>query len=67
VDALSEILRDEPPTSVAALPDDVRARLADQIAAAKKHQAELVVEAEARALAGVPLPLRGIVKKALGR
>ncbi len=66
-DPLIAVLRAEPPASVLALPDDVRAGLAEQIVAAKKHQGELVVEAEARALGGVPLPLRGIVKKALGR
>lgn len=67
MDALSEALRAEPPASVAALADDVRNRLAAQISAAKARQAELVADAELRALRGVPLPLRGLVAKALAR
>ncbi|MGA8257467.1 MAG: hypothetical protein WB767_12915 [Nocardioides sp.] len=67
MDALSEILRADPPASVAALPDEVRDRLANQIVTAKERQAQLVLDAETRALTGVPLPLRGLVKKALSR
>ena len=51
--------------SVAGLPDDVRSRLADQVLAAQQRQTRLVTEAVDKALRGVPLPVRGIVRKAL--
>ncbi|WP_232677659.1 hypothetical protein [Nocardioides sp. R-C-SC26] len=65
-DPLTAVLRTDPPPGIQTLPDDVRARLADQIRVGKARQAELVAEAERQAISGVPLPLRGIVKKALG-
>lgn len=62
---LKAVLGAEPPASISELPADVLARLADQIATAKKQQ-HADMEASVRtAIAGVPFAVRGIVKKAL--
>lgn len=64
-DPLREALGAEPPASVAALPAAVRQRLAEQVTAAKRRHHEEVEAAVDRALHGVPLPVRGAVRKAL--
>ena len=63
--SLSALLGAAPPDSVAGLPDDVLARLADQIVAARRLQKDAVDDAVQTAVTGVPLPVRGIVRKAL--
>lgn len=62
---LSNDLGAELPASIAALPEAVLARLLDQLHAARRHQAEIVDSSVKTALKGVPLPVRGIVRKAL--
>lgn len=64
-DALADALRAAPPAGVAALPDDVQARLAEQVRAAQRHQSTVVEESVQAAVKGVPLPVRGIIGKAL--
>lgn len=64
-DQLEEALGATPPASVLALPDALRDRLAEQVARARAQQRELTAQAVDRALAGVPLPVRGVVRKAL--
>ena len=63
--SLAALLGAAPPDSVAGLPDDVLARLADQIDAARRHQKDAVDDSVRTAVTGVPLPVRGIVRKAL--
>ncbi|MGI8679964.1 MAG: hypothetical protein ACR2LX_15035 [Jatrophihabitans sp.] len=64
-DPLAAALRSEPPAAIAALPEDVRTRLAEQIRSARHRQATVVDDAVRTAVKGVPLPVRGIVRKAL--
>ena len=62
---LAAVLGATPPDAISGLPAQVRARLAEQIAAAKKRgQAETEASVE-KAIAGVPFAVRGIVKKAV--
>ena len=63
---LHQVLVDEPPATVAALPDETLATLADLVRAAKRATVELNQQSVDAALRGVPLPLRGVVRKALG-
>ncbi len=65
VTALTKALGAEPPKSVAALPPEVLGRLAAQIEAGRRHHNEVAAEAVRTAIKGAPLPVRGIVKKAL--
>lgn len=53
------------PPSVTALPEDLRERLAQQVGVAQRHQARVVENAVRDAVKGVPLPVRGIIRKAL--
>lgn len=62
---LSDVLGDRPPDSVAALSPEVLERLAHQIENARKHQGEIMDESVRVAVKGVPLPVRGIVRKTL--
>jgi len=62
---LSRILGEPVTDGVAGLPDETLARLADQIAAARSRQSAMLDQAVRQALSGVPLPVRGIVRKAL--
>ena len=62
---LQAVLGAAPPDSVRSLPDDVLARLADQIATAKERQHAEMEASVKTAIAGVPFAVRGIVKKAL--
>ena len=62
---LSDVLGDGPPDSVAALPRAVLERLANQIEQARRHQADVMAESVRVAVKGVPLPVRGIVRKTL--
>ncbi|WP_370248899.1 hypothetical protein [Nocardioides sp.] len=64
-DPLAAVLGTTPPESVQALPDDVRQRLADQVRAGRRRQARLTEEAVDRAITGVPLPVRSVIRKAL--
>lgn len=64
-DPLEDVLGCPPPPAVAALPPEVRNRLAEQVRSAKQRQREEVDAAVERALHGVPLPVRGVVKKAI--
>jgi hypothetical protein len=50
---------------VAELPDETLGRLAGQIATARDRQSAMLDDAVGEALRGVPLPVRGIVRKAL--
>lgn len=53
------------PPSVSALPEAVRTRLADQVRAAQRQQARVIEGAVRDALRSVPLPVRGIIRRAL--
>lgn len=50
---------------VAELPDETLGGLAQQVAAARERQSAMLDNAVGQALRGVPLPVRGIVRKAL--
>jgi hypothetical protein len=63
--ALAEVLGEDPPAAVGALPDEVLTRLAGQIEDASRRQAAAMEAGVKTALKGVPLPLRGVVRKAL--
>lgn len=65
-DPLAATLRDTPPPAVQALPPELRERLAEQVRAGRARQRQLGEEAVASALKGVPLPVRGLLRKALG-
>ncbi|MGI8760686.1 MAG: hypothetical protein ACR2LF_05200 [Jatrophihabitantaceae bacterium] len=62
---LFELLGDAPPASVSALPEAVRAELADVIIEARRSQARSLAAAFDAALKHVPFPARGIVKRVL--
>jgi hypothetical protein len=63
---LRTLLGGDPPASVLALDDAVRADLAAVISDARKRQARDLKTAYEATLAHVPFPVRGIVKKVLG-
>ncbi len=63
--SLTDLLDDEPPAGVLALPEESQRRLAELVVAAREHQQRHSDQAVERALRGVPLPVRGIVRKAL--
>ena len=63
--SLEKVLRAEPPASVAALSAKVQERLADQIVEVKRRQREMTSAAVDKAVKGVPLPVRGVVRKAI--
>ena len=65
-DPLTAILREEPPPAVQALPLEARRRLAEQVRAGRARQRQLGEESVAAALKGVPLPVRGLLRRALG-
>jgi hypothetical protein len=62
---LADILGEEPPAGVKVLPAEVLTRLAGQIEDASSRQAAAMEAGVKKALKGVPLPLRGVVRKAL--
>jgi hypothetical protein len=62
---LARALRHEPSAAIAALPPHTLLRLAGQIDAGRRHHRAVADQAIARALKGVPLPVRGLVRKAL--
>jgi hypothetical protein len=62
---LTRALRGAPPTPVAVLPPEVLRRLTAQIDAGRRHHRAVADHAIAMATRGVPLPVRGIVRKAL--
>jgi hypothetical protein len=64
---LEALLGKDTPDSVLALDPEVQSRLADQIRAARAHQLQLIEDSINTAVHGVPLPVRGIVRKALLR
>jgi hypothetical protein len=63
--SLADALGEEPPAAVNALPAEVLSRLADQVEDARQRQAAAMETGVKKALKGVPLPLRGVVRKAL--
>lgn len=63
--SLESALGAEPPASVLALPDGVQQQLAAHVETASRRQADLVSAAVDAAVRGVPLPVRGVVKRAL--
>ncbi len=63
--ALTESLGAAPPASVAALAPEVLRRLTEQIEAGRRHHRQVAEDTVQAALKGVPLPVRGIVRKAL--
>jgi hypothetical protein len=65
LEALTRVLGAAPPASIAALPPDVLRRLTGQIEAGRRHHLRVAEDAVRAAIKGVPLPVRGIVKKAL--
>ena len=64
-DPLTVLLGDEPPATVLALPDEARERLVALVATARERQQRLADESVTTALRSVPLPVRGVVRKAL--
>jgi hypothetical protein len=62
---LATLLGADLPPTVAALPADVHAELAEYLAAARKAQNAALEGSINSALKAVPLPLRGVVKKVL--
>lgn len=64
-DQLEEALGATPPASVLALSDALRDRLAEQVTRACAQQRALTEQSVDKALKGVPLPVRGVVRKAL--
>ena len=62
---LRTLLRADPPPSILALPDHGRAELARVIAAARRRQAQELVDSYDAALRHVPAPVRRLVKKVL--
>ena len=62
---LARALRDTPPAAVVQLPPHTQQRLAAQIDAGRRHHRAVADQAIAKALKGVPLPVRGLVRKAL--
>lgn len=63
--SIAQVLGVQPPASVAALPAEVLDRLARQVEAARRKQARTMAESVDVAVKGVPLPVRGIVRKTL--
>lgn len=63
---LRTLLGADPPLSVLALDDAVRADLADVIVAARREQSRGLSEAFDATLRHVPFPVRAIVKRVLG-
>jgi hypothetical protein len=66
MDPLTEALGAEPPATVLALPDATLTALAEHLVAARQATAALNKQSVETALRGVPLPVRGVVRKALG-
>lgn len=64
--ALRALLGPGVPDELAALPAAVQERLAEQVDAARLTEEQHGREAIDAALSGVPLPVRGLVRKALG-
>ncbi len=62
---LARALRDTPSAAIAALPPHTLRRLTAQIDAGRRHHRAVADQAIARAVKGVPLPVRGLVRKAL--
>ncbi|WP_375491766.1 hypothetical protein [uncultured Jatrophihabitans sp.] len=62
---LADLLGTRPPRSVQHLPAPVLNRLVEQIEAGRRHHLKVADDATNDALRGVPLPVRGIVRKAL--
>lgn len=62
---LADALGEEPPAAVSALPAEVLSRLTGQIEDARRRQARAMDSAVTSALKGVPLPFRGVIRKAL--
>ncbi|MBJ7337072.1 hypothetical protein [Mycolicibacterium sp.] len=62
---LTDALGVEPPSEISALPPEVQARLAGQVEDARTRQAAAMEAGVKKALKGVPLPLRGAIRKAL--
>lgn len=62
-DLLHDLLGGPPPPGIAALPDAVRAELADLVHQARRHQAAALAESFQATLRHVPFPVRGIVKR----
>jgi hypothetical protein len=66
MDPLTEVLGAEPPATVRALAEETRSALASQVHEARRVTAALNADAVETALRGVPLPVRGLVRKTLG-
>jgi hypothetical protein len=62
---LNDALRTEPPSGIAALPDETLADLAGLVRDARRKQAEQLNAAFEATLKHVPFPVRGIVRKVL--
>jgi hypothetical protein len=57
------VLRQAPPRSLAALPDEALADLADSVHEARRRQAAELAAAGDRAFSLLPRPLRGPIRK----
>jgi hypothetical protein len=62
---LRRVLGAAPPDSIANLPAPVLERLVGQIEAAREHHRRVAEDAVRTVISGAPLPVRGIVRKAL--
>jgi hypothetical protein len=65
LERLTGLLGGPVPAAVAALPDEDLERLADQITTARRRQSDRLDASARKAVSGVPLPVRGIVRRAL--
>lgn len=62
---LTNALHTQPPASVCALPATVLDRLSEQVEAGRQRHLKVAEDATNKALKGVPLPVRSVIKKAL--
>jgi hypothetical protein len=62
---LADALGEDPPAAINALPAQVLTRLAGQVEDARRRQAATMEKSVNAALKGVPLPFRGVIRKAL--
>lgn len=63
--SLTDLLAEPPPASVLALPAESQQRLAALLVGAREREKQQGDAAVERAIKGVPLPVRGVVRKAL--
>ncbi|MFN2519120.1 MAG: hypothetical protein ABR604_08780 [Jatrophihabitantaceae bacterium] len=65
--SLRELLGADPPATILALDITIRAGLVEVMIEARRQQTRSLTEAFEATLKHVPFPVRGVVKRALGR